>query len=69
MRILYSLALMFIAYASTTPGHATGFVYEYEEEQAEASPIPEINSLKDVADSASPHFSPGSREQAQDSCP
>jgi thioredoxin-like negative regulator of GroEL len=52
MRTLYSLALMFIAYASTTPGHATEFIYEYEEEQAEVSPIPEINSLKAVADSA-----------------
>ena len=52
MRILYSLALMFIAYASTTTVNATEFVYEYEEEQAEVSPIPEIKSLKDVADSA-----------------
>jgi hypothetical protein len=61
MRILYSLALMFIAYASTTPALATGFVYEYEEEPAEASPIPELSSFN-------PHFSPGSRKQAQDSC-
>jgi hypothetical protein len=45
MRILYSLALLFIAYASTPYVHATGFVYEYEEEQAEASPIPEFNSF------------------------
>ena len=52
MRILYSLTLMFIAYASTTPALATGFVYEYEEEPAEASPIPELSSFKDVADSA-----------------
>jgi len=52
MRILYSLALVFIAYASTTPAHATEFVYEYEEVPVEASPIPEIKSLKDVADSA-----------------
>ena len=52
MRILYSLALMFIAYASTTTVNATEFVYEYEEVPVEASPIPEIKSLKDVADSA-----------------
>ena len=61
MRIPYSLALMFIAYASTTTVNAGEFVYEYEEEQAEVSPIPELNSFN-------PHFSPGSRKQAQDSC-
>ena len=52
MRILYNIALVFIAYVGTTSGYASGFVYEYEEEQVEASPIPELNSFKGVADSA-----------------
>jgi len=53
MRILFSLALMFIPYASSVSGYAaTGFVYEYEEEKPEAAPIPELNSFEEVAETA-----------------
>jgi len=53
MRILFSLVLMFIMYASSGSAHAaTGFVYEYEDEKPEAAPIPEVNSLEEVAETA-----------------
>jgi thioredoxin-related protein len=53
MRILYSLALIFIAYTGAASEHAaSGFVYEYEEEPPETAAIPELNSFADVAVSA-----------------
>jgi thioredoxin-related protein len=52
MRILYSLALMITASASSFGYTATDYVYEYEEEQPEAESIPELNSFEEVAKTA-----------------
>ena len=52
MRILYSLALMYTVSAGSCGYAATDFVYEYEEEQAEAEPIPELTSFEEVAKTA-----------------
>lgn len=52
MKILYSLVLMFTAYAGSCGYAATDFVYEYEEEKPEASPIPELNSFEEAAKAA-----------------
>ncbi len=52
MRILYSLAFMFTAYTGSYGYAATNFVYEYEEEKPEASPIPELSSFEEVAKTA-----------------
>jgi thioredoxin-related protein len=52
MKILYSLVLMSAAYTGSYGYADTDFVYEYEEEKPEASPIPELNSFEDVAKTA-----------------
>jgi thioredoxin-related protein len=52
MKILYSLVLLFTAYTGSCGYAATEFVYEYEEEKPETAPIPELNSLEEVAKTA-----------------
>ena len=53
MKILYKLSFLLLACTGTVSGYAAaGFVYEYEEEKAEAAPIPEISSFAEVAQTA-----------------
>ena len=51
MKFLYTLSIVFVSLCSNVSADAK-FVYEYEEEQTEAAPIPALNSFEEVAKTA-----------------
>jgi thioredoxin-related protein len=50
MKAVYAGIIMFVTVATDAAANAlSGYVYEYEEEKPEISPIPELNSFEQVA--------------------